>query len=140
MAGLLFTPDEWKRQWEVLMSAPYIIVPIAIASGLVGWWLQGIKSDAEIAGYKGTISVYEARLKLAAEQTEVADKAKAEAESNQRLLKAEIASSASKEELAALAAKVDIAIEKFAVANNAVRSAVGVADGRSTASGAGAVK
>ena len=81
--------------------------------------------------------MYEARLKFAADQTEVANKAKEEAESNQRLLKAEIAASASKEELTALAAKVDIAIEKFAVANNAVKSAVGVVGGQANVVGVG---
>jgi hypothetical protein len=144
MVGLLLNPDEWKRQWEAFMSAPYIIFPIAFAAGLVGWWLKGIKSDGRIAGYEGTIvslkaanDVYEARLKFAADQTEVANKAKEEAESNQRLLKAEIAASASKEELTALAAKVDIAIEKFAVANNAVKSAVGVVGGQANVVGVG---
>jgi hypothetical protein len=39
-------PDTWKHLLGAVMSDPYFIMPpIAIGGGIIGWWLKGIKSD-----------------------------------------------------------------------------------------------
>ena len=56
------------------MSARYIVPPLMVFAGLIGWWLKGITID----GLKGRLSVFEDRLKLAAKQAESARQAKDE--------------------------------------------------------------
>ena len=63
-----------EQQWTAFTTAPYIVAPLIVFAGLVGWWLKG----TTIAGLKGRISVFEDRLKLAAQQAESARQAKAE--------------------------------------------------------------
>ena len=59
-------------------------------AGLVGWWLKGIT----VAGLKGRISVFEDRLKLAAQQAESARQAKDEVATEFETYRAEAAAKA----------------------------------------------
>jgi|SRR5450631_3125589 hypothetical protein len=120
----VFNPDTWKQQWTAFMSAPFIMLPLIAGAVWVGWWLRGTKSEGKIAGLDERIAVFEDRLKLAAEQSASADRAKDEVEKQFQAYKAEVAAKAEYDVLAATAAKVEAAIDDLESANNAVSSAV----------------
>jgi hypothetical protein len=123
----VYDPDTWKQQWTALTSTPYIVAPLIVFAGLVGWWLRGIA----IAGLKGRISVFEDRLKLAAKQAESARQAKDEVATEFQTYKAEAAAKATKAKSAALgasAARVEGAIMRLAAANNSLSEILGVTE------------
>jgi hypothetical protein len=120
----VFNPDTWKQQWATLMSAPYIMFPIIAIAVWVSWWLRGTTSKGEIAGLNGRVTVFEDRLRLAAEKAESADRAKNEVEKQFQAYKAEVGNGAP----AATTAKVEAAIDKLATAINAVSDALAVPD------------
>jgi hypothetical protein len=117
-------PDIWKQQWTAFMSAPYVVAPLVVFAGLVGWWLKGIT----IAGLKGRISVFEDRLKLAAKQAESARQAKDEVATEFGTYMAEVAAKAENAALGASAARVEGAIVRFAAANNSLSEILGVTE------------
>jgi hypothetical protein len=45
MPDQLFTPQFWNAQWAVVMSAPWLTIPLLLLAGLVGlflqWWRDG---------------------------------------------------------------------------------------------------
>jgi hypothetical protein len=128
----LFSPDVWKRQWEAFMKAPYVIFPTLIVGTVVSWWFCSMIHQSEIAGLRE-------RIQLAAEKVELANQAKAEVEREVNGLNI---SSNCNGDLPVRVAKVEDAIRKLSLANDAVRSVVGTgtANGEATASGAGAFK
>src|SRR4051812_27054757 len=113
--GALSDLDVWKRQWEALMSAPYIIVPLLVLMFAFAWWLRGHTKKDEIAGLRERMTVFEDRLKLAAEKAGSANEAKNEVEKQFQALKTEVA----KADTATLAliAKVDAALTRLSSAN-----------------------
>jgi hypothetical protein len=115
-------PDTWKQQWTAFTSARYIVAPLIVFAGLVGWWLKGIT----IAGLKGRISVFEDRLKLAANQAESARQGKDEVATEFETYRAEVAAKAENAALGASAARVEGAIVRFAAANNSLSEILGV--------------
>ena len=117
-------PHIWKQQWTAFMGAPYIVVPLIVIAGLVGWWLKG----TALAGLKGRISVFEDRLKLAAQQVESARQAKDEVATEFETYKAEVAAKAENAALGASAARVEGAILRFAAANNSLSEILGVTE------------
>jgi hypothetical protein len=114
--------DVWKQQWTAFTSAPYIAAPSIVFAGLVGWWLR------KIVGLNGRISVFEDRLKLAAEQAESAREAKDEVAKEFETYKAEVAAKAENAALGAPAARVEGAILRFAAANNTLSEILGVTE------------
>jgi hypothetical protein len=123
----LSNPDTWNQQWTAFASAPYIVAPLIVAplmvlGGLVGWLL------GRIADLKGRISVFEDRLKLAAEQAESAREAKDEVAKEFQTYKAEVAANAENAALGASATRVEGAIVRFAAANNTLSGILGVAE------------
>lgn len=117
-------PDTWKQQWTAFTGAPYIVAPLIVFAALVGWWLRGIA----IAGLKGRISVFEDRLKLAAEQAESARQAKDEVATEFETYEAEVAAKTENAALGASAARVEGAIVKFAAANNSLSAILAVTE------------
>jgi hypothetical protein len=129
----VFNPDMWKRQWEMFVSAPYIMLPLAVGAGLIGWWLRGMTSERKIDGLEGKIAglnerivLFEDRLKFAAEKVAWASRAKDEVEGQFQTYKAEVAANAGYASLAATAAKIDAAINNLSAANKAVSNAIGL--------------
>ena len=115
-------PDNWKQQWAAFTSAPYIVAPLIVFAGLVGWWLKGIT----IAGLKGRISVFEDRLTLAAKQAESARQAKDEVATEFETYRSEVGAKAENAALGASAARVEGAIVRFAAANNTLSEILGL--------------
>jgi hypothetical protein len=107
-------PDTWKQQWEAFMNAPYIIITPSLIIAVATWWIRGWQ-----------VRVYKERLQLASERTAFANEAKDDVIRQFNDLKAE-AAKAGNGALAARVANVEAAIEKLSVANNAVRSAIGI--------------
>jgi hypothetical protein len=101
--------------------------PIAIVAGWVGWWVRGLKSERKIDGLEGRISVFEDRLKLAAEKAVSATEARDDVLRQFQAYKAEVAANAGTRMPIALMAKLETALEKLVAADNAVSSVIGVA-------------
>jgi hypothetical protein len=123
---------DWKRQWEALMNAPYVIIPPLIVGALASWWFCSTLYQSEIAALRE-------RIQLAAEKVELANQAKAEVERKVNDLHTSLAGN---DALLARVAKLEDAIRKLSLANDAVRSVVGTgaATSQGTVSGAGAFK
>jgi hypothetical protein len=119
MAFDVSDPNEWERQWNVIWSAPFVVLPVMVIAGLAGWWLQGTKSA-------GKISVLEERLKFAADKSEIASQAEDELKKQIQTLETAIAAKADNDSLIKLAAEVKEGFAKLETANNAVSSTVSV--------------
>jgi hypothetical protein len=115
----LFNPDTWKQQWMALANSPYATALVVAIAVWVGWWLRGIRSKRKIVGLN---SVFEERLKLAAEQAALADQAKSDLGRQFEVYKAQVAANAETAALTAAAAEVDRAFLRFAGANNTMSS------------------
>jgi hypothetical protein len=48
-----FGPNNWKTQWDIFWTAPFIHVPLMLVAGVVGWF---IATAFRVGGLKGTIS------------------------------------------------------------------------------------
>jgi hypothetical protein len=73
----IFTSQFWHDQWDVIARAPYLIVPLLLIAGFVGWKWKGTNDDGEMRGLraevKGVVNVAAQRLELANEKIEAAD-------------------------------------------------------------------
>jgi hypothetical protein len=130
----LLNLENAKQQWATFVSAPYIIVPSMILAAIVAWWVRSFKAATRISGLEGVIAglrerieVFEDRLKLAKEQAEAAQQARAAVEKQFAAYKAEISAHGEvAASLAAIAVKIEAALERLGTANNAVlRAAAG---------------
>lgn len=108
-----FSPEAWKHQWEVLMSAPYVFMQLIALALTVGWWI-----GTKLAGAR--VEVLEERLKLAVDQERYVQHARTELEKRTLVLRAQITAGASNEALAVTSAKVGVAINELSTANNAL--------------------
>jgi hypothetical protein len=46
----VFSPQFWKSQWDAMMVAPWLIVPLLLLVGFLGWRLRGSVNTGEIRG------------------------------------------------------------------------------------------
>jgi hypothetical protein len=128
-------PDDWTKLETAFTSAPRwaVMVAAGAAGALIVWWARGKMFETERtnllseqrsqkAGLEGEKSILEQRLKLAAEQLAVSDRAKNESQSDVQILKMAIGAKADNASLVALAEKVEAATSQWATANNAVSS------------------
>jgi hypothetical protein len=71
----IFTAPFWHDQWAVVMSAPWIIIPLLLLSAIIGSRWRKTVDDGEIRGLKAQKQAAEDRLQLAADkQTVVTEK------------------------------------------------------------------
>jgi hypothetical protein len=124
------TLDFLAKEWPVIKDAPHLFIGGIIATIVLTvpiiWFVVNW-------GYRRQRAVSEERLKLAAEKVESADRAKDEVGKQFHAYKEEVAAGAGYEALVGRIAKVEAAIENLSIANNAVRSAIGIATGASAA-------
>jgi ribosomal protein S27AE len=141
----LFEPSEWQKQWTTFRNAPFILFPPVVIVAIVTWWFREWYSSATTEALNSTIlnlreqiAILEQRLKLAAEQSEAAKKANAEAGDQVHSLKSDLAANP---ELTRRLEILEASMAQLSAANNAlsstVSSAVGVAAGGAVAAGAG---
>lgn len=135
--------DFVAKEWPMITGAPHLffggIFVIAVFEGMALWLLfswvyrrhiDGMKAQfaGQNAGLIGRIEVYEDRLKCAAEKVELANRAKAEVETQFNDLRAEISATAENGTLAERVANVEAAIGKLSAANTAIGVAVGISE------------
>jgi hypothetical protein len=60
-----FTGQFWHEQWAVVMSAPWLIVPLLLLSGFIGWRFRKAVDDGEIRGLREQKLAAADRLQLA---------------------------------------------------------------------------
>jgi hypothetical protein len=46
----IFTSQFWHDQWTVITSAPWLVIPLLLVAGFVGWKWKGANDDGEIRG------------------------------------------------------------------------------------------
>jgi hypothetical protein len=117
--------DFWEKELPVINGAPHlfwggiiatIVLTVPIIWFVINW------------GYRRQIAT-------AAEKLELADRAKGEVERQFNAYKEEASAGADYGVLVERMAKVEAAIGELSTANNAVRSAIGISVGTSTATG-----
>jgi hypothetical protein len=75
MLDQLFNPQFWNAQWAVVMSAPWLIIPLLLLAGLMGlflqWWRDsGLRERLSLANDQRAV-VTRQITKLEAQITEV---------------------------------------------------------------------
>jgi hypothetical protein len=135
--------DTMAQQWGTFLSAPYIILPPAIILAGAAWWFRGTMFQstisglkAEIAGLREQINVFGAQKTIFDAQMQLAEKELAFERTSQDSLarqfndfKVDITAGAGIDTLTARVAGLETSLKEIAVANNAVRSAIGIAVG-----------
>jgi hypothetical protein len=109
----IFTTQFWHDQWTVITSAPWLVIPLLLVAGFVGWKWKAASDDGEIRELK-------ARDLFIKDQLKSLGTGKAELEEELKNLKAQLASNAPKEDILAVAAKMDAALTKLSKANDAL--------------------
>jgi hypothetical protein len=67
----LLTPEFWKVQIEVATSALWVVIPLLLISGIIGWRSKGIIDDRKIRGLRTEINTREQRLQQAHDKQEL---------------------------------------------------------------------
>jgi hypothetical protein len=126
-----FNPETWKHQWEVFITAPYIIFPLIVVGLIIGWWIGSRLGGAGISGLNATIGnlntrneVLEERLRLAADRERDVREKMASLEREFQQWKAQVAADAPRETLAPLTGNVNSAFEQLKTANTALGAAL----------------
>jgi hypothetical protein len=135
----MFDPDTWKQQLATLMSAPYIIFPLLAIVAAIVWWFRGTMFQSTIDGLREQIKVLEAQKTIFDAQLQLAaNKSEFERWSQDGLarqfndFKAEVMDGAGIGVIAARIEWLETALNELVAANNAVRSAIGIAIGASS--------
>ena len=128
--------DTLAQNWRAFLNAPYIIVPPVIIVAAIVWWFRGTMFQSTISGLREQIKVFGAQKTIFDEQLQLAtDKLELERGRQDSFakqfkdFKEEIAAGAGISELTARVAGLETSLNELAVANKAVRSAIGIAVG-----------
>ncbi len=73
MLEQLFTAAFWKAQWAVVASAPWLIVPLLLVAGFIGWRWKASNDDGEIRGCRAERDAARGQLQLAHDKHGVLD-------------------------------------------------------------------
>jgi hypothetical protein len=65
------TPEFWKAQIEVATSAPWVVVPLLLIAGIIGWKSRSIIDARKIRGLRVEINTREQRLQQAHDKQEL---------------------------------------------------------------------
>jgi hypothetical protein len=135
--------DTLAQNWRTFLSAPYIIVPPVIIVAVIVWWFRGTMFQPTIAGLKGEIAglreqinvfgaqktIFDAQLQLAADKLEF-ERGRQDSFAKQfDAFKIEVTAGAGIDALTARVAGLEASLNELAAANNAARSAIGIAVG-----------
>jgi hypothetical protein len=66
----ILTTQFWHDQWTVITSAPWLVIPLLLVAGFVGWKWKGANDDGEIRGVRAELGTAAQRLEFAREQYE----------------------------------------------------------------------
>jgi hypothetical protein len=64
----LLTSAFWHTQLGVVMSAPWLIIPLLIAAAIISWWLRGAVEGGRVEGLREQLKARDERLQLAREK------------------------------------------------------------------------
>ena len=127
----LLSPDLWKSQWDVVTSAPWLILPSLVVAGLIGWKVKGSLDDAEvrglkteISGLKAEISVREQRRLLAEEREEDVSRKLGALDAAYAKLQQQIATGATRDIVSSTSATVTSLLTDVATANDTLREII----------------
>ena len=67
----LLTPEFWKGQIEVATSAFWVVIPLLLIAGMIGWKSKGIIDKRKIRGLRAEIHTREQRLQQAHDKQEL---------------------------------------------------------------------
>jgi hypothetical protein len=71
----LLTPDFWKVQLAIVASAPWLIAPLLLVCGVIGWFICSRINKGQIEGLRAQLNARDERLQLAREkEQDVTDK------------------------------------------------------------------
>jgi len=128
--------DTMAQQWETFLSAPYIILPPAIILAGAAWWLRGTMFQSTISALREQIKVFgaqktifDAQLQLAADKLELECGRQDSFSKQFNDFKIEVTAGAGIDALTARVAGLETSLNELEAANNAARSAIGIAVG-----------
>jgi hypothetical protein len=64
----IFTTQFWHDQWSVITSAPWLVIPLLLVAGFVGWKWKAANDDGEIRELRAKADAAAERLELAREK------------------------------------------------------------------------
>ena len=67
----LLTPEFWKVQIEVATSVFWVVIPLLLIAGMIGWKSKGIIYDRKLRGLRAEINTREQRLQQAHDKQEL---------------------------------------------------------------------
>ena len=107
----------WKQQWEALLSAPYVILPLLIADAIAAWWLRSKISDGEIRGLRQELAARDALVKVAEERASLQKDARFEVEAKLKEANERISDTPTISELIATIKSLNKTINTYIVAS-----------------------
>jgi hypothetical protein len=134
--GAWVSAEWWEQQRVALMSTPILCLPPAAIVAVVVWWFRGTMFQSTISGLREQIKVFgaqktifDAQLQLAADKLEL-ERGRQDGLTRQfNDFKDEVAAGAGIDALTARVAELETSLNELATANNAARSAIGIAIG-----------
>ena len=66
----LLAPEFWETLGRVVRELPFIIIPLLLIAGFLGWKMKSAQDDGEIRALKADKEAAETRLKLAQDKQE----------------------------------------------------------------------
>jgi hypothetical protein len=67
----VLTPEFWKVQIELATSAFWIVIPLLLVAGIIGWKFKGIIYDRKLSDLRAEINTREQRLQQAHDKQEL---------------------------------------------------------------------
>jgi len=144
-----FSAEWWEHQKVALMNTPILCLPLPAIVAVIVWWFRGTMFQPTISGLKGETAglreqinvfraqktIFDAQLQLAADKLEFERRRHDSLATQLNDFKVEVVAGAGIDSLTARVAGLETSLNELSTANNAVRSAIGVAIGASAATG-----
>ena len=125
----LLTTEFWLSQTAVIMSAPWVIIPLLLMSGFIGWKIKGgIDGGARLL--RAENKALEAQLQLARREASGTDQKLISIRTEIAELKRQVEARANPDALKRLAATVESQANEAATANSTLRQLLRDASGR----------
>ena len=60
----LTDPNFWHDNWEVVRNAPWIVIPLLLVAGLVGWFFRSSQAKSSIEGLREQVKAKDEQIKI----------------------------------------------------------------------------
>jgi len=108
----------------VVMSAPWLIVPLLALAGWIGWKIKAAFDNSEIRELKATLGAREGRLHLAKETANALEKQISELQPQSAKLQTEIKTGARPDQLASTSASIATLTSQAAMTTEKLRAII----------------